>query len=184
MNFSSEQIAPGKWGIYSGSTLLATVSSEAICKTVMANLANGRKDLPLQDANALYQISAELKAPLVTPTQPKPSSHAQSMEDMFDSLSEQQLEDALIKAQQRSIVPAKAQPSDHQPKSATKKARAANGRATTRTVLDSSVTSGKAKSGKAKSGKKTKLSGAKSSGAKSSSAKTNKKQPSAASSAS
>ena len=68
MNFSAEQISPRKWGIYSNSKLLATVSSEAICKTVMANIASGRRDLPSSDVNAIYQISAELRPPLVKAT--------------------------------------------------------------------------------------------------------------------
>ena len=71
MNFSTEQISPGKWGIYSGSQLLATVSSEAICKTVMANLANDRRDLPTEDESAIYSISAELKPPLQGATRSK-----------------------------------------------------------------------------------------------------------------
>lgn len=56
-NFTSKQLASGKWGIYSDSRLLATVASQDTCETVMANLSSGRKDAPANDVDALYQVS-------------------------------------------------------------------------------------------------------------------------------
>jgi len=55
MNFSSAQLPDGRWGIYSGVTLLATVSCPEICKTVLDNLASGRHDAPTTDINELYK---------------------------------------------------------------------------------------------------------------------------------
>ncbi|MEM6449472.1 MAG: hypothetical protein AAF703_04060 [Cyanobacteria bacterium P01_D01_bin.105] len=118
MNFSSEQIAPGKWGIYSASKLLATVSSQTICDTVMANLASGRKDLPVQDVNALYRVSTQLKSPLASvpsscvktnavkaDSAKANSTRSLSIENTAQAegnrlipLSEQTLEEALVKA--------------------------------------------------------------------------------------
>ncbi|MEL6816658.1 MAG: hypothetical protein AAFP03_17905, partial [Cyanobacteria bacterium J06598_3] len=56
MKLSSRQLPCGKWGIYSDTGLLATVNSQAICETIMANSATGRRDAPFDDANALYQV--------------------------------------------------------------------------------------------------------------------------------
>ncbi|MEL6605136.1 MAG: hypothetical protein AAFP20_18130 [Cyanobacteria bacterium J06614_10] len=55
MKFTSQQLPSGKWGIFSGPTLLATISSQATCETIMANLLNGRRDAPQSDKTTLYQ---------------------------------------------------------------------------------------------------------------------------------
>jgi hypothetical protein len=55
-DFTSQQLASGKWGIYSDSRLLATVNSHEICETVILNLSSGRKDVPANDVDALYQV--------------------------------------------------------------------------------------------------------------------------------
>ncbi|MEL6157637.1 MAG: hypothetical protein AAFR18_00265 [Cyanobacteria bacterium J06627_32] len=55
MKFSSQQLPSGKWGIYSGPTLLATISCQATCDTIMANLLSGRRDAPPNDTTSLYQ---------------------------------------------------------------------------------------------------------------------------------
>jgi hypothetical protein len=55
-DFTAQQLASGKWGIYSGARLLATVGSQEICQTVMLNLSSGRKDVPANDVDALYQV--------------------------------------------------------------------------------------------------------------------------------
>lgn len=124
MTFISKQLSSGKWGIYNDSDLLATVSSRAICETVIANLTSGRRDLPKEDANALYQISAQIRSPLKqipvkaqvpTSASDEPErdrsaqllrSHASSthsIEEVIASLSEKQLEEALILAQKASV---------------------------------------------------------------------------------
>lgn len=56
MKLSSQQLPSGKWGIYSDTGLLATVESQVICETIMANLVSGRRDAPCDDVNALYQV--------------------------------------------------------------------------------------------------------------------------------
>lgn len=56
MNFSTQQLPSGKWGIYSDSRLLATVSCQKTCQTIFSNLLTGRRDAPCNDANALYQL--------------------------------------------------------------------------------------------------------------------------------
>ena len=56
MDYFSKQLPSGKWGIYHSNTLLATISCQTICKTILANLASGRKDAPTNDVNALYQM--------------------------------------------------------------------------------------------------------------------------------
>lgn len=56
MKLSSQKLPSGKWGIYSNTGLLATVDSQAICETIMANLVSGRRDAPFEDVNALYQV--------------------------------------------------------------------------------------------------------------------------------
>ncbi|MGD1899295.1 MAG: hypothetical protein ACFB16_20400 [Phormidesmis sp.] len=56
MAFSSRQISPDKWGIYSEASLIATVSCKQTCETIMANLANGRRDAPASELNELYQV--------------------------------------------------------------------------------------------------------------------------------
>lgn len=56
MTFSTRQVSPDKWGIYSGSRLLATTESEVICETILANLSSGRRDSPAGDVDALYQV--------------------------------------------------------------------------------------------------------------------------------
>jgi hypothetical protein len=55
MEFSTQQISPERWGIYSGNRLLATVGCKATCETFMANLVSGRRDAPENDVDALYQ---------------------------------------------------------------------------------------------------------------------------------
>jgi len=55
MKFSSNQLPDGRWGIYNGVTLLATVACPEICKTVLENLASGRHDAPTTDVNELYK---------------------------------------------------------------------------------------------------------------------------------
>ncbi|MEL6470095.1 MAG: hypothetical protein AAFQ74_10235 [Cyanobacteria bacterium J06623_4] len=70
MKFTSQQLPSGKWGIFSGPTLLATISSQATCETIMANLLNGRRDAPPNDATSLYQApnlnNASFKQPSLT----------------------------------------------------------------------------------------------------------------------
>lgn len=56
MKFSTKQLPSGKWGIYSDSGLLATVDNQSICETIMANLSSGRRDVPINDTNELYQL--------------------------------------------------------------------------------------------------------------------------------
>ena len=56
MRFSSQQISPEKWGIYGEAGLLATVSCQAACDTIIANLKNGRRDVPTGEINSLYQV--------------------------------------------------------------------------------------------------------------------------------
>lgn len=56
MAFSKRQLPSQKWGIYSDSRLLATVSSQAVCDTILMNLSSGRKDVPTQGEGALYQV--------------------------------------------------------------------------------------------------------------------------------
>jgi len=57
MAFFSRQISSNKWGIYSDLGLLATVSCKNVCETVMANLENGRRDVPTNsELKSLYQV--------------------------------------------------------------------------------------------------------------------------------
>lgn len=56
MSFFSQQISPNKWGIYSETGLLATVSCQATCNTIIANLKSGRRDVPAGELNSLYQV--------------------------------------------------------------------------------------------------------------------------------
>lgn len=42
MNFVYKQISAARWGIYSGSRLLATVSDRATCEAIMANFTGDR----------------------------------------------------------------------------------------------------------------------------------------------
>ncbi|MEO0771159.1 MAG: hypothetical protein AAFY72_17340 [Cyanobacteria bacterium J06649_4] len=74
MEYSSQQLPSGKWGIYHHdeqhtTTLLATISCEAICQTILANLANGRKDAPVDDINELYQVPILRSKTQKTPAQ-------------------------------------------------------------------------------------------------------------------
>jgi len=66
MGFSSRQISSEKWGIYSETTLLATVSCQATCNTILANLKSGRRDAPTGDLNSLYQ-APKLKKRVAAP---------------------------------------------------------------------------------------------------------------------
>lgn len=63
MHFFSQQISPEKWGIYSDDGLLATVSCQVTCDTILANLQNGRRDTPTSELNALYQVPKLQKRP-------------------------------------------------------------------------------------------------------------------------
>lgn len=72
MKFYSEQLASGKWGIYSSDKrLLATVVSEAMCELVLANLATGRRDVPDDDANQLYKAHKLRREVLAEETSPQ-----------------------------------------------------------------------------------------------------------------
>ena len=55
MKFSTQQLPSGKWGIYSGECLLATVDCQSTCETILANFVSGRRDAPDNDVNELYQ---------------------------------------------------------------------------------------------------------------------------------
>ncbi|MEL6554723.1 MAG: hypothetical protein AAFQ63_14840 [Cyanobacteria bacterium J06621_11] len=55
MAFFSQQISSEKWGIYSDTGLIATVSCEKTCEIIMANLASGRRDAPNTDLSSLYK---------------------------------------------------------------------------------------------------------------------------------
>ncbi|PZO55435.1 MAG: hypothetical protein DCF15_10470 [Phormidesmis priestleyi] len=56
MNFSTQQLPSGKWGIYSDSRLLATVSCKETCLAILSNLSTGRRDAPINDIHALYKV--------------------------------------------------------------------------------------------------------------------------------
>lgn len=109
MNFSAEQISPEKWGIYSDSKLLATVSSEVICKTVIANLSNGRRDLPAQDTNALYQITAALRPPQIHPKQVVAAANSANIQSSASTQPSSQSAQPQV-AQPQSVQPQVAQP--------------------------------------------------------------------------
>jgi hypothetical protein len=66
MEFSTQQISPKRWGIYSGDRLLATVGCKATCETFMANFVSGRRDAPLNHANALLYQVPQLRRETVT----------------------------------------------------------------------------------------------------------------------
>lgn len=55
MTFLTRQLPSGKWGIYSGDSLLATVGCQSTCETILANLVSGRRDAPIDDVNELYR---------------------------------------------------------------------------------------------------------------------------------
>ncbi len=44
MSFLCKQISEHRWGIYSGSRLLATVGDRATCEAIMANFQNARRE--------------------------------------------------------------------------------------------------------------------------------------------
>ena len=56
MRFFTQQVSPGKWGSYSEAGLLATVSCQSTCDTIIANLKSGRRDVPKGALNSLYQV--------------------------------------------------------------------------------------------------------------------------------
>lgn len=87
MKLSSQQLPSGKWGIYSDTELLATVNSQAICETIMANLATGRRDAPFDDVNALYQVP-ELRNKTAQSAGPSPVTSArQGTQSVFGNAS-------------------------------------------------------------------------------------------------
>lgn len=57
MSFTYKQVSEGRWGIYSGSKLLATVSDRATCETILANFSSGRRDVPTQSPQKTYQAT-------------------------------------------------------------------------------------------------------------------------------
>lgn len=70
MQFKSRQLSSGKWGIYSEGRLLATVVSKAMCETVLANLATGRRDMPKKDSTRLYKAHKLRREILAEETSP------------------------------------------------------------------------------------------------------------------
>lgn len=46
MSFHCKQVSADRWGIYSGTRLLATVSDRATCEAIMANFESGRTKVP------------------------------------------------------------------------------------------------------------------------------------------
>jgi len=67
MSFFSQQISPEKWGIYNETGLLATVSCQATCSTILANLKSGRRDVPTTELNSLYRVPKLKKRSATTP---------------------------------------------------------------------------------------------------------------------
>lgn len=55
MSFTYKQVSEGRWGIFSGSKLLATVSDRATCETILANFSSGRRDVPAHTPDKIYQ---------------------------------------------------------------------------------------------------------------------------------
>ena len=65
MSFLCKQISDNRWGIYSDTRLLATVSDRATCEAIMANFQNARKEtpadwenLPTSSKKTVFDISA------------------------------------------------------------------------------------------------------------------------------
>ena len=48
MSFLCKQVSADRWGIYSGTRLLATVSDRATCEAIMSNFENGRNKVPTE----------------------------------------------------------------------------------------------------------------------------------------
>ena len=46
MSFLCKQVSADRWGIYSGTRLLATVSDRATCEAIMSNFESGRNRVP------------------------------------------------------------------------------------------------------------------------------------------
>ena len=72
MRFFSQQISPDKWGIYSEDGLLATVSCQKTCDTIIANLKTGRRDIPKSELNELYRVPKLQKQPQISPATKSP----------------------------------------------------------------------------------------------------------------
>ncbi len=103
MNFSTQQISPERWGIYSGDRLLATVGCKATCETFMANLVSGRRDAPKNDVDALYQaptLRKEIAAQKSGKTDDFTVDSRLEAELSAQSLTVNELESAVLKAQE------------------------------------------------------------------------------------
>ena len=55
MSIYTEQLPSGKWGLFDGHTLLATVSSNEICQAILSNIENNRRDVTFADPDRLYE---------------------------------------------------------------------------------------------------------------------------------
>jgi hypothetical protein len=109
MEFSTQQISPERWGIYSGDRLLATVGCKATCETFMANFVSGRRDAPTDDVNALYQ-APKLRKESVSQASEKSKETPESLIDSrLDAqlsaqvLTVKELESAVLKAQESQL---------------------------------------------------------------------------------
>lgn len=54
MSFVCKQVSADRWGIYSGTRLLATVNDQETCKAIMDNFESGRTKVP-----TVRQLSAD-----------------------------------------------------------------------------------------------------------------------------
>ena len=56
MSFLCKQISTDRWGIYSGTRLLATVSDRATCDAIMSSFENGRTSVPVDSQNTSARL--------------------------------------------------------------------------------------------------------------------------------
>ena len=111
MKLFSRQLPSGKWGIYSGDRLLATIGCQATCETIMANLSSGRRDAPVADTNALYQ-APKLRSATATSSAVAVSERLADRQLAAELKAKEQrvkeLEEAVFKAQKLQGVASKA----------------------------------------------------------------------------
>ncbi len=109
MTFSTQQISARKWGIYSGSRLLATVGSWQTCETILANLSSGRRDTPSPDTDRLYQVPASKNTEAEHKTEGEnthPSDQQIAAELNAKQLKVSELEVAVLAVQKQPLVSA------------------------------------------------------------------------------
>lgn len=68
MSFLCKQISADRWGIYTGTRLLATVSDRATCEAIMSNFESGRTKVPSSKHTNTHsqQPVANISAPSIS----------------------------------------------------------------------------------------------------------------------